>query len=73
MRRLAIGLVVAFALAACGDGIPTEKQVELISKAIVIVTIPDCAEDEPYLRGVGDFDGRRWDRYVCVHIDKVEN
>jgi hypothetical protein len=35
------------------------------------VTIPVCAEDEPYLRGKGDFDGRRWSRYVCVHIDNI--
>jgi len=30
-----------------------------------------CAEDEPYLRGVGEYDGRTWARYRCVHIDAV--
>jgi hypothetical protein len=36
------------------------------------VTIPACEEDEPYLRGAGDFDGQTWERYVCIHIDSIE-
>jgi hypothetical protein len=33
--------------------------------------IPVCQEDEPYLRGRGGFDGQRWARYQCVHIDRI--
>ena len=74
MRRLLVGIAAAVALAGCGVG-ATDEQVALIGKALqkgVVVPIPKCEEDEPYLRGVGDFDGRRWDRYVCVHVDDVE-
>jgi hypothetical protein len=38
----------------------------------VEVTIPVCQEDEPYLLGYGDWDGRRWDYYQCVHFEEVE-
>jgi hypothetical protein len=34
-------------------------------------TIPQCTEDEPFLRGRGDFDGRFWERYQCMHVDLV--
>jgi hypothetical protein len=44
---------------------PTDKS--------ITVTIPDCQEDEPWLYGTGDFDGRRWDQYICVHQDEVES
>jgi hypothetical protein len=30
-----------------------------------------CAEDEPYLIGRGDFDGERWARYRCVHVNEI--
>ena len=35
------------------------------------VFVPDCTEDEIYLRGAGDFDGVVWDRYECTHPDEV--
>jgi hypothetical protein len=37
----------------------------------VRVAVPVCQEDEPYLRGRGDFDGQQWARYQCVHIDRI--
>jgi hypothetical protein len=35
------------------------------------VRVPVCAEDEPYLRGKGDYSDGAWSRYVCVHIDDI--
>lgn len=42
----------------------------------VVVRIPLCAEDEGFLRGVGEFrglggQGGYWTRYRCVRNDRV--
>ena len=77
MKRVLMRLsATAILLSACGIQ-PTDEQVDHISQAIdeavpgVTVRIPDCEEDEPYLRGKGDFDGEKWTRYVCIHIDSI--
>jgi hypothetical protein len=41
-------------------------------KVRIVVRDFPCAEDEPWLRGRGDFDGKRWSEYVCVHQDRVK-
>lgn len=37
----------------------------------VRVRIPVCEEDETFLKGKGDFNGQRWERYVCIHPDNL--
>jgi hypothetical protein len=57
-----LALVCVYALAL---------SVHAIAADTVRVRIPTCAEDEPYLRGRGDYSGGAWSRYVCVHIDDI--
>jgi hypothetical protein len=37
----------------------------------VRIRVPVCAEDEGFLKGKGDFNGRRWERYVCIHTEVI--
>jgi hypothetical protein len=61
MKRIAVAalavLVVALASVASSGGTETRR-------VTIWVRGWSCQEDE-VLRGRGDFDGRRWDRYVC--------
>ena len=50
-----------------------EEALREATGGVYLVAIPDCQEDEPYLRGGGDFNGRVWETYTCVHIDQVES
>jgi hypothetical protein len=64
-KRAATALAIATILGGFGMGRATA------GGDTVRVRIPVCAEDETFLKGKGDFDGRRWDRYVCIHPDNL--
>jgi hypothetical protein len=34
-------------------------------------SVPECAEDEPYLVGSGDYVNGRFTTYECAHIDAL--
>jgi len=66
---LFVVLVVLGTLALMGRALIADAHPR--KRVHVHVPIPVCAEDAPYLRGRGDFNGTRWERYVCVHQDDV--
>ena len=49
----------------CGnpDNMPAEYTTQQI--------IPQCQEDEVYLKGHGDFSHGRWSEYTCQHEDTL--
>lgn len=65
-KQAAAALALATLLGGLGVGRATA------GGQTVRVRIPVCQEDETFLRGRGDFDGQRWDRYVCVHPDNLK-
>ncbi len=70
MRRAAAALALGAVLAGFGIGRATATA-EHDRHQVTITVESTCAEDEPYLRGRGDFDGTTWARYACVHIDEI--
>jgi hypothetical protein len=69
MRQGIIGAAMALVMAGT---LVSQAVIATASRPTVPVRIPVCAEDEPYLRGRGDFNGRRWARYQCVHVDRIQ-
>jgi hypothetical protein len=67
-QRLTRKLARAQSVAA--DDLLQARQ-ELTRLAALADRLPTCAEDEPYLRGVGDFEHGYWSGYECVHIDDI--
>jgi hypothetical protein len=65
-RKATLALVAVATLSGIGIGQATA------GGGTVRVRVPVCAEDETFLKGKGDFDGRRWDRYVCIHPDNLK-
>lgn len=73
MRKAAVALAATIALGGFGLGQAIARaSSEPAQSSKISVKIPRCEEDEPYLLGKGDFDGERWARYVCVHVDELE-
>ena len=75
MKRAAAALAVTVLMAGFGVGRATAgddgKQDYRHEETVTFVR--DCYEDEPFLRGKGDYDPETdtWARYVCLHVDRV--
>jgi hypothetical protein len=64
-KRAAAALAVATLLGGFGAGKATA------GGDTVRIRVPVCEEDEGFLKGKGDFNGRRWERYVCIHSEVI--
>lgn len=71
MKRTALAVALAIAVTAGGMTAWANHRMQSDRWVRIYVKAWPCHEDEPILTGRGDFNGVRWQRYVCIHIDRL--
>jgi len=75
MRKAALALAFTVSLAGFGVGRATagDDGKQLYRHEEQVTFVRDCYEDEPFLKGKGDYDPETdtFARYICLHVDRV--